>query len=201
MNKIGKIFIFSGVLLVIISIFLFVRNSYEEYDAGKKSLEVVSNIKDIIDNSNIIDDNVVGSDNVKKMLSTSINNYDYIGVISIPSLNLELPVMNNYSEDRLRIAPVRYYGSIYTNDLIICAHSYKTHFGYLGKLQQGDKVIFTDISGNVYVYEVLEIEVLDSSDVVNMINNDFDLTLYTCTSDGSKRITVRCNKINGDINI
>ena len=24
---------------------------------------------------------------------------------------------------------------------------------------------------------------------------DFDLTLYTCTSDGNNRITVRCNRI------
>lgn len=201
MNKIGKIFIVIGILLVIISIFLFVRNSYEEYEAGKKSLEVVGNIRDIINNQNIIDDNIVGNASKSEMLTTTINDYDYIGVISIPSLNLELPVMSSYDENRLRIAPVRYYGSIYTNDLIVCAHSYKTHFGYLGKLQQEDKVIFTDISGNVYVYEVLEIEILDSSDITNMIDNNFDLTLYTCTSDGNSRITVRCNRLDGDINI
>lgn len=195
MNKIGKIFILIGILLVIISIFLFFKNNYEEYEAGKKSSEIVSNIKDIVNTQNIIDDIAVSSNNVKGMLVTKIDKYDYIGVINIPSLNLELPVMNNYSDERLRIAPVRYYGSIYTNDLIICAHSYKTHFGYLSKLEQGDKVVFTDISGNVYVYEVLEIEILNSDDITYMIDNDFDLTLYTCTNDGLQRVTVRCNKI------
>jgi len=194
MNKIGKIFIFIGILLIIISIFLFVRNSYEEYEAGKNSLEVVANIKDIINSQNIIDDNIVSTVDKNEMLTTEINDYDYIGVISIPSLNLELPVMNSYNEERLKIAPVRYYGSIYTDDLIICAHSYKTHFGYLSKLQQSDIVIFTDISGNVYVYEVLEVEVLGSDDITLMIDNDFDLTLYTCTDDGQNRVTVRCNK-------
>ena len=32
--------------------------------------------------------------------------------------------------------------------------------------------------------------------VDEMINNDFDLTLYTCTTDGMNRITIRCNMIN-----
>ena len=38
-------------------------------------------------------------------------------------------------------------------------------------------------------------EILGSTDVEEMINNDFDLTLYTCTSDSQKRVTIRCNRI------
>ena len=51
------------------------------------------------------------------------------------------------------------------------------------------------------MYEVLEIEILNSDDITYMIDNDFDLTLYTCTSDGKSRITVRCNRLYNDINI
>lgn len=201
MNKFSKIFIVIGGLLVLVSILLFIRNEYEDYNAGKKSLEVISYIKDIISVNNL--DAIDGYNEVNSvnndMSVTKINNYDYIGVINIPSLKLELPVINNYSEEKLRVAPVRYYGSVYTDDLIICAHSYKSHFGYLSKLVQGDKIIFTDIDGNVYIYEVLEIEILGPDDIIEMVDNEFDLTLYTCTNDSSGRITVRCNRFNNNI--
>lgn len=203
MNKIGKYFIVVGILLIIVAGFILIRNNYEEYEAGKKSADVVSVIKNNFgdNNQSVVTENIVNNEEVEEMASTTIDDYDYIGLIAIPSLNLELPVMSEYDNDRLRVAPVRYYGSVYTNDLIICAHSYKTHFGYLNKLQQKDIIIFTDINGESYVYEVLEIEVLSSDDITEMIDNDFDLTLYTCTSDGNSRITVRCNKLDTNTNI
>ena len=62
-------------------------------------------------------------------------------------------------------------------------------------LKQKDNIIFTDVDGYTYIYEVLEIEILNPKEVSKMINNDFDLTLYTCTSDGLNRITIRCNRV------
>ena len=199
MNKIGKIFIIIGSLLIIKSSVMLIYNSYEEITAGKKSSDALSMIKNNLDESTI---NTINQENIssdKEMETTNISGYDYIGTITIPTINIELPIMSDYDYDRLKIAPCRYYGSIYTNDLIICAHSYKTHFKHIANLQQGDKVIFTDINNNTYIYEVLEIEVLNPNEVSEMINNEFDLTLYTCTNDGLNRITVRCNRITNSI--
>ena len=87
-----------------------------------------------------------------------------------------------------------FYGNLNKN-LVICGHSYKAHFGDLYKLKQKDKVIFIDVNNNKYVYEVELIETLKSTDVRDMIESDFDLTLYTCTKDGKNRVTVRCNRV------
>lgn len=196
MNKISKLFIITGSILILVSILLFTFNKYEELNAGNKSaiaLDIIKNNLEDSFNNNINNQEILYN---KEMLTTNIDGYEYIGTINIPTLNLELPIMSNYDYDLLKIAPCRYYGSIYTNDLIICAHSYKTHFKYLNKLKQKDLIMITDINGNKYIYEVLEIEILKPTDVSKMINNDFDLTLYTCTNDGLNRITVRCNKIN-----
>ena len=46
-----------------------------------------------------------------------------------------------------------------------------------------------------FIYKVEVIEVLGPDDVTEMIENDFDLTLYTCTKDNLNRVTVRLNKI------
>lgn len=199
MNKLGKIFIFIGSILIIASIVLLTYNNYQEINAGKKSeiaLDIIkSNIDKKNENNTITNQEIIFNEN-KEMETTNINGNDYLGTITIPSLKLELPVLSEYDYELLNIAPCRYYGSIYTNDLIICAHSYKTHFKYLDKLKQKDIIIVTDIKGNNYIYEVLEIEILKPNQVSEMINNDFDLTLYTCTNDGQNRITIRCNLIN-----
>ena len=195
MNKLGKRLIKTGILLIIVSLALITYNNYEEINAGKKSKLALEEIKNnIIEEDNNIDKTTI-SNQTNKTETTNVDGHDYIGTITIPTLNLELPIMSEYDYDKLKISPCRYYGNIHTNDLIICAHSYKTHFKYLNKLKQKDLVIITDINGNNYIYEVVTIEVLKPNQVSEMINNDYDLTLYTCTNDGQNRITVRCNRI------
>lgn len=196
MNKLGKRFIIIGIFFITVSILLLIYNNYTEYLAGKKSEEALNIIKTSLSETSptIINTNKL-SEEIKDMETINVNGYDYIGTLTIPSLNLELPIMSEYDYTRLNIAPCRYYGSVYTNDLIICAHSYKTHFQNLINLEQEDTIIFTDINGNNYIYEVLEIEILNPKEVSKMIDNDFDLTLYTCTNDGLNRITIRCNRV------
>ena len=210
MNKkdnliLGKIFIIIGLFLIITSISMLVSNKYKELTAGKQSEITLDIIKNNLEEININKEsnlnNINNEENTsnQEMKKTNINGYDYIGTINIPTLNLELPIMSEYDYNRLEISPCRYYGSIHTNDLIICAHSYKTHFKYLNKLKQSDIIIITDIDGFNYIYEVLEIEILKPTEVSEMINNEFDLTLYTCTNDGQNRITVRCNRVYNNI--
>ena len=124
-----------------------------------------------------------------------------IGIINIPSLNLELPVMSDWSYEKMKISPVRYSGSFENNDLVICAHSYKTFFRYIKNLKVGDVLIFTNIDGNVYLYEVEVVEILSPENIKEMIENEFDLTLFTCTSDSQNRVTVRLNRVDGQIAI
>lgn len=196
MNKLGKIFIIIGTIFITLSLTLIIYYDYKDYNAKKKSEEVLDIIKNNFEERKptIINQEPI-YDNSKEMQTVNINGYDYIGTITIPSLDLELPIISEYDYDKLNISPCRYYGSIYTNDLIICGHSYKSHFKYLANLNQEDIIIFTDITGNKYIYQVKVIEVLSPTDITEMIDNEFDLTLYTCTNDGLNRITIRCNRI------
>ena len=201
MHKIGKKLIIIGISLITLSLIMSIHNIYEEDLAGKKSANILNIMKETIE-ENIEENTQQINSEIKEetpQKTINIKGYDYIGTISIPTLNIELPVMSEYDYDRLKISPCRYYGNIYTNDLIICAHSYKTHFKNIDKLNQNDLIIITDITGEKYIYEVLEIEILKPTDVSKMIDNEFDLTLYKCTNDGLNRITIRCNKINENI--
>lgn len=94
------------------------------------------------------------------MTEVEIDGYSYIGYLSIPKLELELPIMADWDYARLRIAPCRYTGSVRGEDLVIMAHNYASHFGGLAKLSEGDNVIFTDMDGITTVYEVVAQDIL-----------------------------------------
>ena len=103
-----------------------------------------------------------------------------------------LPIISNWSYPNLKKAPCRYSGSAYTNDLILAAHNFSSHFGNLKSLALGDTVLFTDVDGNVFSYRVAERETLQPTAIEEMKSGNWDLTLFTCTLGGSYRVTVRC---------
>lgn len=105
----------------------------------------------------------------KVMPTQNIDGIDYIGVISIPACGLELPIIREYSESALKTAPCRYFGSVYTNDLLIAGHNYRAHFGSISRLSSGDDIVFTGVEGDVFVYEVVEIEVLPANAIEEMV--------------------------------
>lgn len=121
----------------------------------------------------------------------------YTGVLMIPSLQVELPVMQNWSYPNLRLAPCRYEGSAAAGNLIIAAHNYRSHFGDIDSLHTGDQIHFVDVYGTLYTYEVTNIEIIDGSNAPAMRDgaDEWDLTLFTCTFSGRTRVTVRAVQV------
>lgn len=131
------------------------------------------------------------------MAAMEIDGYRYVGFLTIPDLALELPVMEEWDYDRLKIAPCRYSGTLLGGDLVIAAHNYLSHFGHLMELAIGSEILFTDVNGNLTRYSVAELEILQPTAVEDMTAGDYDLTLFTCTYGGATRFTVRCIRENG----
>ena len=120
-----------------------------------------------------------------------IDGNDYIGVLQIPSLDLTLPVISDWSYPALQIAPCRYEGSAYDGGMVIAGHNFDSHFGKLSQLEPGDEIKFIDLSGNTFTYAVAETEVLEATAIEEMVTGGWDLTLFTCTLSGQTRFTVR----------
>lgn len=126
------------------------------------------------------------------MALLEVDGFSYIGEIIIPAIDITLPVMNSITSEGLKIAPGRYEGNFKENSLIIAAHNYQRHFGNIKYLSLEDEVIFIDVEGKEYYYEVAEIETVGGKKVSKMSEGDWDLTLFTCTYGGRNRVTVRC---------
>ena len=125
-----------------------------------------------------------------------VNGVEYVAILSIPELNLELPIRSKYVFEDMRFSPCRYFGSVYTDDLVICAHNYNQHFGRLRDLKAGSEILLVDMEGVLYRYRVESIVVLVPTAIDDMVDSGYDLSLFTCTSmDPRTRTTVRCRRI------
>ena len=80
--------------------------------------------------------------------------------------------------------------------MVICGHSYRSHFGAFGTLQIGAIALFTDIDGHTFIYRLKNVEIIKPTDIDKMVTSDADLTLFTCTYGGRTRYTCRFERIN-----
>ena len=204
-NKTGIFCMFLGALLVLGAMFLFLWNEKESKDAGSYSENVMPAIQDEIQQAmettpeqSDINENVpveLLTEEELFMTEKVINGYAYIGYLTIPDLNLELPIMSGWDNTRLQISPCRYSGTVKGEDLVIMAHNFKSHFGYLNTLTEGAKVQFVDMDGMVWQYQVVAKDILAAEAVEDMTAGEYDLTLFTCTTNRTNRITIRCDKV------
>ena len=192
----GLLLITIGLLLIAAALFLVSYNLYDELRAEQAARQAVNKLDASTnqeplasDERTVIPDYVL-SPNMEMPVET-INGIDFIGVLRIPALELELPVISEWNYPNLKTAPCRYSGSAYLNNLIICGHNYTSHFGRLKTLSEGDIATFTDIDGNVFIYKMVERETLNPTDIEGMESGNWDLTLFTCTVEGQSRVTIR----------
>lgn len=208
-NKIRSVILIgSGLFIIIAAVVLAAYNLWDDSRAGDAAGEALIKVNEIAQKNAEAHGKESGKDNASgeqeekipdyvldpnmEMPVIAVDGYRYIGTISIPSLRVELPVMEDWDYDKMKIAPCRYSGSAYLNNMVICAHNYNSHFGHIDNLQYNDLVRFTDAEGNIFRYRVEEIETLDGAAVEEMTSGSWALSLFTCNYSGRARVTVRC---------
>lgn len=190
-KKAGIAIVTLGAVLIVSALLLFLYNQHEADVAGQEAESLMSDLESWMQGQQEEPEPSLAPE----MPVVSINGYEYVGYVEIPALELKLPVLSEWDYKRLQIAPCRQNGSSRTDDLVIAAHNYRTHFGRLKELSAGDAVIFTDMDGIVNTYSIAKIDTIDPYDVDSVLNSDFDLVLYTCTVGGKTRVTVFCSRL------
>ena len=87
-------------------------------------------------------------------------------------------------------------GSTAGGDLVIAAHNYKSHFGRLSSLSEGDEVRFTSQDGAEAVYTVERTAQVSPEEPEALREGGCPLVLYTCTPGGKARVVVYCRREN-----
>ena len=202
MKKKGKILITCGLLLIAAALLLTAYNIYEAKQAEHTSNTILKTLEREIDRNREDGQSTANEGTAElplyeqypdmEMPVEAVDGWEYIGVLEIGALDLVLPVLSEWSYPGLRKAPCRYKGSVYSHDLIVAAHNYSSHFGNLKTLALGTEIVFTDVLGNRFVYELVDMEELPGTAVEDMEAGEWDMTLFTCTLGGRSRVTLRC---------
>ena len=213
-NNLWKILIATGTMLIFAALFLCLYNYRQSAASYRSAQDVLSRLQDAMQQITAAapDETQPASpvapqddlfapyeptDAETEPVTVTIDGNAYIGCLTIPSLGIELPVMADWSYDKLKTAPCRYSGAAETNDLILCAHNYVSHFGPIRRLSAGERIVFTACDGTEYSYEVAYTEEIGGYQIEQMLrggSEEWDLTLFTCTLGGQSRVTVRANR-------
>ena len=125
--------------------------------------------------------------------------YRVIATISIPKINVHLPIISTTSDELLEIAPTKFFGPEVNQigNFCITGHNLKSdkHFSNLSKLEINDIVKLADRNNNELIYKVYdkyEVYETDLSCTSQDTNEQIELTLITCTKNSKKRLVVKC---------
>lgn len=135
---------------------------------------------------------------------------EVFGVISIPAIDVELPLYLGATEPHLADGAAHLsqtslpIGGSNTNSVIAGHRGYSgaAYFRYVNELQPGDQVIITN-PWDTLIYTVSEIQIISPNDVDAIhIQSDRDLlTLLTChpyASGGKQRYLVICERMTNE---
>lgn len=214
-KKAGQLLTAAGVALVLAAVCLAVYNVMTQRAAQEQSDALLRDVKSAVSAPEGLPAGTVvdyvpaeknpladGADSAsppeessQKIKPKNVSGMDVVGFVEIPSLDVELPVTSDWSYKLMKKAACRYSGEPCDGNLIICAHNYSDFFGRLDTLNSGDIISFVSMDGIRYNYEVTQTELLSGNACEEMSSGDWDLTLFTCTWSGQKRVTVRARMV------
>ena len=196
-SKFGWIIMMAGLLCMAAALAVFLHNRFESQHAQTESAKIVAELSEQISAESEAQSETFPTDNPdRSMPELTVQDARYAGILAIPELDLELPVLASFDYDSLQVTPCLYSGTIYRKNMVIGAHNYDAHFGRISDLRIGSEVNFTDVENNTYHCEVVSLEMLkpNQNDILTekQHENDWEITLFTCNYSGTERITVRC---------
>lgn len=189
MNRFRKFLLVAGVLLLLSGIALF---------AGTRYLSTRGGAEEVYDRlSEAVPERIGGAVGVyshPEMPVMALDGQDFCGLLELPGYGIRLPIGAAWNSLNTLRWPCRYSGSVYDGRLIIGGADQPGQLEICKRLDLGDVILVTDLTGMEFRYEVVRVDRAKQADSQTLTRGDFDLTLYIRNSYGSEYILVRCNQ-------
>lgn len=179
------------ILLVVISIIAFKRINNQI-----KEKELINTVADI----KVKLEEIKESENDEKTI-TKYKGYDIVGIIEIPKINIEYPIINQTSDETMALSITKFWGNN-VNDIgnfTMAGHNYfdGTMFSNTNKLNIEDTIKMTDLDGKTIEYKVFDKYIIDPNDVKcvqSVKENTREITLVTCINGRNNRLVVKARE-------
>ena len=117
---------------------------------------------------------------------------DYVGTLDAPGFGVRLPVGSSWATGKLSVHPCRFWGSAYDGTLVIGGTGDKGQLDFCGKVNPGDQIRFTDMTGAEFDYQVAWVDRSDSAESQWLMKPEYDLTIFARDPYSLQYIAVRC---------
>lgn len=129
--------------------------------------------------------------------------YKIVGIITVPKLNIQYPILNDWNYEALKNATCRFHGPEYPNEVgnfCIIGHNYRNNsfFSKLVTLEKMDIIQITDTTGKTVdyaVYDKYTVEPDDTECTNQKTDGKKEITLITCYNYGKQRTIIKATAI------
>ena len=207
MKKIGIILIIGGLIIMSIP---FIGDTYMQAKRNEMYTEYLQQLEQKEADSNFVSEKIVqkasdkNEEKEEEEVSYSFKEDEVMGKIKVPSIGVDLLVIEGESKENLKLGATHMLGTAYPGEVgncVIAGHrnyTFGSMFNRLGEVKLNDQ-IHLEIGEYEYIYEVDEIEVInpDNLDVLKQPMNEKRLTLLTChpIHVGNKRLLIKAKLI------
>lgn len=128
--------------------------------------------------------------------TVNLSGYEVTGILQIPDLNRSWPIIASGDAAATAKIPSIYGGNPASGDLVIADGADNQQFSGLKDLPDGSEVVFTDISGHEYRYQLATVETVPSKKqaAISRHRERWDAAIITPNFSGRSQIVTRLVK-------
>ena len=134
-------------------------------------------------------------------IDQEIEGYKVVGIINIPKINIEYPILEKTNKESLKLSITKFYGEKINQigNVVLAGHNNLNNkmFGKMDKLENGDIIELTDSQMVTIKYEVFDKYIIDPNDISCIYpvdENSREVTLITCTNRDKNRLIVKARE-------
>lgn len=191
--KIYKIILICLTIAAIIIGILVAIKYFNLYKNETETKQVIANIKEELKNN----------DEPIKEINQQIQGHKVIGIIKIPKIELEYPILETTTKETLNLSITKFWGNQINEigNVSLAGHNNLngTMFGKTKKLEIGDVIELTDIQNVTLKYKVFKMYIIDPNDISCILpeqEGTREVTLITCTNGNKNRLIVKAREEN-----
>ncbi|MFB7301574.1 class D sortase [Heyndrickxia sporothermodurans] len=177
-KSLSFIIILFGLLFIGIGGYQFFKTQHTQSESIKKAQQLLKQTDDLEKHT---DD--MKKHKPQKKADFKPKQNDVVGILSIPQINAELPIVEGTDEDDLEKGVGHYKGTAYPmdNDQIVLSGHRDTVFRRMGELRIGD-ILSLKLPYGTFSYEIKETKIVDADDrsIIQSTAPEEVLTITTC---------------------
>ena len=185
-----KIFLIMLIIAGIIIFAIIFKKQYNDQVYDKENDEVTKNFHELQE-----------AQNQEQPIELQMQGHKVIGIIKIPAIDLEYPIIDKTTKETMRISISKFSGGEINeigNVALAVHNNYSgTMFGKNKNLKIKDKIYLTDLTRRTIEYEIYNIFVTDPNDTSILETEDKtkrELTLITCKNGRSERLIIKARE-------